>query len=287
LLLKNKRMIKKFLFFSAVISLASCGNSSTTLTDTPPKDSLPPQQVSQPENDLADFEFHTLVLNIPSPFEIVSLLPRAGVPYNTALPNPTGNQQKYTTSTKKGMNYGAYVVDLVYLSTNEQYAQLKDYFKACRSMAADLGAAESFDKLTGSRLEKSIDNKDTINMIMDQIYMEMDNYLRSNDRLLAATQILVGSWVESQYITLALVKDVSKDKNNEVLFTKIYEQRSSVDKLTELLKQYENEKEFNATIKEVNELAPLYKELKEGEPDKALLNKIYEKLSSIRTKIVS
>jgi hypothetical protein len=281
-------MIKKLLLFTAVAALTACSNSTDTssTSNTPPKDSVKPEQVPQPENDLADFEFHTLVLNIPSPFEIVSLLPRAGMAYNAALPNSTANAGRYMTSTKKGMNYGVYVVDLVYLSTNEQYAQVKDYFKTCRTMAGDLGAAESFDKLTGSRLEKSIDNKDTINKIMDQVYVEMDNYLRSNDRLLAATQILVGSWVESQYITLSLVKDAPKDKSNEVLFTKIYEQRASVDKLAELLKQYENEKDFKATIQQVYELGPLYKELKQGDPDKTLLNKIYDKLGAIRGNIV-
>ena len=281
-------MFKQLALFSFVIFLAACGNETpdNQKDKVDPKDSVKPTSVSQPENDMADFKFHVLVLNIPSPFEIISLLPKAGLSYNASMVNSTDNESKYATSTKKGLNYGAYVVDLVYLSTNEQYAQVKSYFKTSRSLASSLGAAQSFDKITGSRLEKNIDSKDTINKIVDQLYSEMDNYLRSNDRLLTATQILIGSWVESQYITLSLVKDAAKTKDNAVLFDKIYEQRASVAKLTELLKEYEKEKDLKSTIQDVNDLAKIYQELKQGDPDKALLNKLFDKLKMVREKMV-
>ena len=192
-------MIKKIIALSCVAVLTSCGGNNaekaTEATSSAVKDTTKKTAETSPTNELADFEFTTLVINIPSPFAIIGVLPKAGADFNESLLNPADKVAKYTTSTQKGLNYGTYVVDLVYLSTNQQYAQLKPYFKTSRDLAQSLDCLESFDKVAGKRLEKSMDKADTINKVMDQLYGEMDGYLRSNDRLLTATQILIGSWV--------------------------------------------------------------------------------------------
>ena len=283
-------MIKKVIFFSVAVALISCNNSTNQTTTETKKDSVakPSAAAAQPTNDLADFEFHTLVINIPSPFTIISELPKAGLTFNKSLVNSADNASKYTTSSKKAMNYGSYIVDLVYLSTNEQFSDVKSYFKTCKDFAKSLGCADSFDKIAGSRIEKNIDKKDTINKVIDQIYTEMDGYLRSNDRLLAATQILVGSWVESQYITVGIIKDEAKNDKNKALFQKVTEQGNTVNKLVDLLNQFATEKEFSAVIDELKKLQTVYKDVKVGaDIDKAQLAKIYDKLSGIRGKIVN
>lgn len=278
-------MIKKVITLSCLGLLFACGNetkptvAAETKADTTKKETT--------TNELADFKFTTLVINIPSPFEIISLLPKAGIPFNAALPNKTENESKYSTTTKKGLNYGVYVVDLIYLSTNEQFSQVKGYLKTTRSLAQSLDCAESFDKVAGARLEQNIDKKDTINKVIDQLYGEMDSYLRSNERLLTATQILVGSWVESQYLTTTLVKDVEKNASNEMLFTKINESKLVLDRLVELLGEFEKEKDFKPFITDLKDLQGTYKELKGtgSDIDKALLAKIQAKLAAMRTKI--
>lgn len=281
-------MFKKLLAFSFAAVLVSCGNDSTkTETSEVPKDTVKPVQQTQPENELADFEFHTLVINIPSPFEILTFLPKCGITYNKSLLNPVENETKYTTTTKKGLNYGVYIVDLVYLSTNEQFSDIKTYFKTARNLAQSLGCAESFDNISGSRLEKNIDQKDTINKVIDQIYIEMDSYLRSNERLLTATQILVGSWIESQYITTTLLKDQTKNVDNEILFKKVKEQNFTSQKLVQLLKEFEKEKDFKSVIAGVEELDKIYSGLHGDNIDKATIDKLAAKLTEVRGKIVN
>ena len=282
-------MIKKLITISCVALLISCGNSSTenTANTDDQKDTVTKEAVSQPTIDVADFQFQTLVINVPSPFEIITFLPKCNFPFNKSLLNITDNESKYTTTTKKGLNYGVYVVDLVYLSTNEQFSEVKNYFKTSKNLAQSLGCDESFNNIAGSRLEKNIDKKDTINKVIDQIYTEMDGYLRSNDRLLTATQILVGSWIESQYITVSFIKDVERNKDNDILFKKIIEQNFTSQKLVQLLKEYEKEKEFKATILAVGELDKIYSSIHNGELDKATLAKLYSKLIDARGKIVN
>ncbi len=280
-------MIKKTIIFSCAVLLLSCNNNTSdksTAADSK-KDTV--KANAQPENDLADFKFHTLVINIPSPFEIISLLPKSGIPFKQELINSVDNASKYTTTTKKGLNYGSYIVDLIYLSSNEHFSEVKSYFKTSGALAQSLGCAEIFDNIAGPRLEKNIDKKDTLNKIIDQVYSEMDNYLRSNDRLLTATQILVGSWIESEYLTVSLIKDQAKTKDNELVFQKVSQEAYTLEKLVQLLKEFEKEKDFKSIIEDLKDLQNLYKEYKGGDNEKAQLSKIYDKLCVVRGKVVN
>lgn len=281
-------MLKKSLVFVGAAFLVACGNNTQEHGTEPAKDTAKAEVVTQPENELADFKFRTLVINIPSPFEIVALSPKSGIAFKPEVVNPTDKASKYTTSTKKGLNYGVYMVDLVYLSANDHFSDVKSYFTASGTLAKSLEFYESFENVVGNRIENNIDKKDTINKIMDQVYTEMDSYLRSNDRLLTATHILVGSWVESQYITFSLIKDETKNAANEALFKKVVEQSFTSRKLVDVLKDYEKEKEFKPVIDGIKELDALYSTLhSENALTKEVVQKIYDKLSQVRSKIVS
>lgn len=280
-------MIKKIIVFSCVSMLLSCNNTTNPDSLNESQNDTVKNSITQPENELADFKFHTLVINIPSPFEIITLLPKSGIPFKQGLVNSTDNVTKYTTTTKKGLNYGVYIVDLVYLSSNEHFSEVKNYFKTSVILSQSLGCAEIFANIAGPRLENNIDKKDTINKIIDQIYMEMDNYLRTNDRLLTATQILVGSWIESQYLTVSLLKNETKNKNNELLFQKISQEGYTLEKLVQLLTEFEKEKDLKPIIEELKDLQNIYKEYKGGDIEKALLVKIYDQLSVVRGKVVN
>jgi hypothetical protein len=280
-------MFKKITILSMAAVLVSCGGSTTTPPAAEVKaDTVKPAKEEMPANDLADFKFSVMVTNIPSPFEIISLLPKAGCPFKIELANPVENVSKYNTSTKKALNYGGYVVDLIYISTNEQFGQVKPYFKTAHALAQALDCAESFEKIAGKRMEQNMDKKDTINKIIDQLYSEMDTYLRSNDRLLAATQIVVGSWIESQFITVSLIKDAEKTKQNEVLFERISLQKPTLDKLADLLVEFEKEKDMKFVTDAIKDLQTLYKAETSGSNiSKETLAKIYEKLNAVRTKM--
>jgi len=282
-------MLKKVIVYSCAAFLISCGsntsdNSSVSETG---KDNAQKDAPAQPENELADFKFHTLVINIPSPFEMITLSVKSGIPYKDGLVNSSSNESKYITSTKRGINYGLYIVDLAYLSNYEHFSEVKNYFKTTQELAQNLGFAESFDRIVGPRVEKNIDKKDTVNKVIDLVYIEMDKYLRSNDRLLTATQILVGSWIESQYIAVSLVKDATKNNNNKILFEKLQEQSFTSSKLVELLKEYEKEKDFKTTIDGVKELDKLFSSAQGKDLDKETLQKIYAKLTEVRSNIVN
>lgn len=282
-------MIKKIVLFSCVIALASCSQTNTNenSTNVPDTTVLNKEPVTLPENELADFKFRSLVMNIPSPFEAIVLLQNAELGYKAELVNPATKEAQYKTSGQKALNYGSYVVDLIYISSNEQFSLVKDYFKTSRNLAQGIDCAEIFDKIAGSRLETYVDKKDTINKVIDEVYLEMDAYLRTNDRLLTATQILVGSWVESQYITTSLIKDLQENDKNKAVFERFFEQGYTIEKLFELIKEFENDVELKPILKDLQSLDMLYRNAKADEAKKkTLANDAFKILQSTRGKIV-
>jgi hypothetical protein len=284
-------MFKKLIFFPMLALMASCGSNSTEPTTAPEAaktDSAQNSAATSPENEEAELMFTTMVLNIPSPFDIVSKIPRAGLQFDASLANSVDNSLKYISSVKKGMNYGGYLVDLVYVSTNKQFEQIKPYFKTTRALAKSLDCAESFDKIAGARLEKNIDKEDTINKVIIQIYSEMDNYLRSNDRLLTSIEIVVGSWIESQYLTLSLIKNTEVNANNDVLFKKVSQEKQTLEKLIDLLKDQEKEKEFAPLIKDIKDIHEIYvKDVKFNDISKEAVLKLYTKVQEARMRMIS
>jgi hypothetical protein len=235
-----------------------------------------------------DFKFHYLTANIPSPMELVDALPVAGIPFSKEILNAKENESKYLTSMKKALNFGVYSVDMAYLTTYEEYGMIKGYMGTSRSMAKSLDLTETFDKVVGQRLSGNAENKDSLRKIVDEAYFEVDNYMKNNERALASTEMLTGSWVESQYITLNMISKVDRSEKNALLFEKVFEQKRHLASLVSLLKEYENEKDLKPIIEKLSVLNTVYTSMKTDQlNDKKYMTMLAEKITEIRKMIVS
>jgi hypothetical protein len=288
-------MIKKsaFCFALASLVLASCQtepkkeDTATTVSATPGAPGNVVDSSKTAVNGLTDFKFQMVISNIPSPFETIIELTKVGVEFNKDLMNKPENEKKYLTTTQKALNYGVYGVDLAYLATNKGNTQGTKYFVTAHNLAVSLDAAESLDKFAGSRMDGHWDNKDTVAKVMDEAYAATDKYLRSGERQLAATQILTGSWVESQYITLNGMKGLVKDEKNQFLFKKLYEQKLHIGHLNSLLQEYIREKEFVPVINKLSSLNDEFKKIStEDDLTKERVNELASKVAEVRALII-
>lgn len=286
-----KHFVKAALLSFGTAFLISCGGEHKA-TEQTQADSTQTSQTADTSNnsavsEMADFKFHYLIANIPSPMEIVDALPKAGIAYSKDVLNPAENESKYQTSLQKSLNFGVYAVDMAYLTTNEQFAPAKNYLNTSRNLAKNLEMGEIFDKVLGNRLKDAADNKDTLKKVIDEAYYEVDNYMRSNERALAATEMLAGSWIESQYITLSLVKDQVVNEKNKVLFEKIFEQKRHLESMVSLFKEYEKDKAFKPIIDKFNNLNKMYSQMKmEDAQDAAYLAKLQKEVAALRAEVV-
>lgn len=262
--------------------LTSCGGNKETnqqstviTTDT------------TPINEAAQYNFLFTIGNLPSPFQVLDEVAKAELPVNTELLNPTANADKYQSSLKLAFNYGIYGVDLGYLVINSRLPEMVDYYASTRKVAEKLNLAETFDKF-GSRFESNSGNKDSLTKIIDEAYGATDNYLKSNERLQVATQILTGSWLEGQYLTVHLLKEKERSEQNEALYERIYEQGLHLDNIIKTMDQFKQDKELMGLKKEFDQLLEMYKELKSSKDvTPEYLNKLADKIAAVRNQIIS
>jgi hypothetical protein len=286
--MNNPKKILTVCISISSLLIASCGGNKeveTAKVDTMSTETAAPQESTVDE--MVDFKFKYLTANIPSPMELVDALPKAGISFSKDVLNPVESESKYNTSLQKAINFGIYSVDMAYLTTNEEYSMVKSYLNTSRNLAAALDLTETFDKVVGNRLNQNSENKDSLRKVIDEAYYEVDNYMRNNERALAATQMLTGSWIESQFITLSLIKNVDKNEQNAMLFDKVFEQKRHLASLVSLLKEYEKEKTFKPLIDQIYELNNQYSAMKTADvSNKEFLTKLATSVAKIRNGLV-
>src|SRR5207247_1661839 len=97
-------------------------------------------------------------------------------------------------------------IDLAYIGNYGKNQDLINYYLVTKKLAEELGVEESFTKFT-DRFKENEGNRDSLIRIIDMAYAETDKYMKSNERLLSSSQVLAGSFAESLYLSLMLLKD--------------------------------------------------------------------------------
>lgn len=264
--------------------LSSCGSNKNENTENTqvvvPVDTTP-------INEAAQYNFLFTIGNLPSPFQVLEEVSKAELPVNTDLLNPTANAEKYHSSLKLAFNYGIYGVDLGYLVINSRLPEMVDYYSSTRKVAEKLNLAETFDKF-GSRFESNSGNKDSLTKIIDEAYGATDNYLKTNERLVSATEILTGSWLEGQYLTVNLLKAQERSEKNEPLYERIYEQGLHLDNIIKTIDQFKDDKELMNLKKDFDNLLALYKELHSPQDvTQEYLEKLSKNIATVRNQLIN
>lgn len=270
--------------FAISFTLFSCGgnkdgNDESGNTTTAPADTTPLDEV-------ATFHFSYTIANLPSPIVIFDEFTKSGLPVDAGLLNPSSNVKKYTTTMKQAFNYGIYGVDLAYLVINERHTDIYNYYNSSKELANALNLGETFKKFV-DRFEANSENRDSLTHVIDEAYGATDTYLRSNERLETASQILAGSWLECQYITVELLKHETRSASNEILYQRVWEQRVYLDNIGKVLAEFTGNPEMASIKTDFDGLLAIYKEPADSKAiDTAFLKKLSEKLTAVRANII-
>jgi hypothetical protein len=196
-----------------------------------------------------------IVYSIPSPLRSVSLLKRAGGHYVDGIVNSPDNVKSYVTNNEMSFNLGVYGADLAYTSLYDQTQVSIKCMKACKILAENIGISNAFmSNNLLSRFESNLSNKDSLLMIISELYRESGNYLRENDNNSGAALMLAGGWVESLYIGTK-----TNEKNNKKeLAQRISEQKGSLKNLIGILSDYKDQQGFNELLKDLEDLNTVF-----------------------------
>ncbi len=267
---------------ACLLLLGSCNNSNNQ------SDSKATTAVADttPASEMATFQFTYTIANLPPPMQVLDEFGKSKLEVNTSLLNPAENVDKYMTAMKQAMNYGIYGVDLGYLVVNNRTLDVIKYYGTAKKLAEQLGMAETFNRFV-SRFEANNNNRDSLTRVIDDAYAATDAYLRSNQRLETASQVLAGSWLECQYLTVKSLLSTTRNADNEILYQRVWEQRLYLDNITKLLNEFSDDAAVKKVKKDFEALLAIYKEPSdESQINKDFLNKLASSLETTRQNII-
>ncbi|HRH63450.1 MAG TPA: hypothetical protein PLI68_09000 [Bacteroidia bacterium] len=256
-MIKTASTTKLILGLAITALLASCGgDSSEGGSHSNPQDSAAQSEMTKKAKKV----FYA----IPSPVEMANMIKQSGANYNKDLLNPKENVSKYTTNTSMALNLGIYGADLSYTSIFDQTQPSMQYMGCSKKLADALGITGAFTPETVDRLEKNVNNKDSLLQIVSDAYLTTDAYLKENERASTSALIIAGGWIEGLYIA---TKIASKDAKNGEISTRIAEQKSVLENLISLIESYPNDPSLADVLNQLKSLNEVYNGIG-GEPTK-------------------
>ncbi len=196
---------------------------------------------------------------VPSPSELSAMIKATGANYNKNMLNPASNEAKYTSIIQKAMNLGVFGADLSYTSTFDQTQEAMVYMGVCKKLADGLGITGAINENTVKRMEKNLNNKDSLLKIISDTYLETDIYLKNNDRAGVSALVVAGGWIEGLYISVNIA---SQNANNEMIVKRIAEQKLILENLIGLLETNEANDNAPEMMTELKALKAIYDNVK-------------------------
>ena len=294
--------IKKHLLVASVgFLLFSCG-------EEPKKEMAHIETPEEPSTDIVERsdKIQKMFFNIPSPMETTKILQEAGATYEFTLPSNPSAVDEYQSIVEQSLNMGVYGADLNYATVFDQTTETMLYLQCTRTLGKELGVDQVFNEETLDRIEWNLEIKDSMQIIITEIFWEMNSTLEEEDRQSISTLIIAGGWIEGVYLSTQLAR-IAPD--NEALKSRIAEQKYSLSNLIGLLSSYEDNDDSHDILEELRELDAIFSKITEvktdGENSKdedgvttiggsiklgmddAILEEITAKIVEIRTDIIN
>jgi hypothetical protein len=251
--------MKKYLLILIASSLLiACGEDPEPIEDTniveAIDNALTPERAKKAQQ---------IFRTVPSPLETASIFKKAGAAYNAEFTNPVNNVNKYSTNIQKAINFGVYGADLSYANLFEQSQACMLYMNSSKKMADGLGITSAFNAETLERMEKNINNRDSLMTIINDAFWSADAYLKENGQDNLSALIIAGGWIEGLYLG---TQSLNHETPNEELMQKIADQKYSINNLMELMGTY-NDKEIGKMALKLAKIKATYDKIEEIEAE--------------------
>lgn len=215
---------------------------------------------------------------IPTSFEVIQLINKAGASYILSICNPVDNASKYFTEKAKALNLGVYGADLAYSTTYQMKQETMNYLNVSKKLIDELNISTGFNRELAQKVEKNIDNKDSLILIITDSFYDSYKYLVENGKDNLSLMVITGSWVEGLYIT----SQIALTSRNNTEFIKIMaNQKAPLSKLEELMQPRAQDKEIGELISALKPIVDIYSKV-EGE---TLTNEQFQAIVENITKV--
>jgi hypothetical protein len=248
-----------------LLAFVSCRNSSNNSGQFvfPEADSIPVSEALK----LSPEAIADISKNITSPVEIANLLQKLEVPFSQSYLASSIDANKQSTNFDKALKLGILGADLGYLNIYERTGSSLEILSSIRKLAEDIKVGQYFDFETIKKLSQNNSNLDSLLSLSINSYTQIDTYLRNNDRGHLSSLMIIGVWIEAQYLATQVVSQYP----NKILADRIAEQKIILNDLMLLISPYCNrDSEFTSLCKSLQEIKEKYREVRitysQGDP---------------------
>ncbi len=242
------RTLVHFLLLFLIVAATSCNNNTKSGSDAS-------KDLMKNMADKEDAVEEVIGYPIPTSYEVVDLLNKAGAPFNIGIINPTNSVSKYVSTTDKAINLGIYGADLSYASTYNYTQSVREYLNASRQLIDELQISSTFNEDFTEKFEANIDNKDTLISLITDSFYDTYNYLQKNEQDVTSVLVVTGSWIESVYIA----SQIYFTAQNKDPFVKILvNQKNSLAQLLKLLEPVKDDSSVSDIYTKLQEIEKIY-----------------------------
>ncbi|HBH07320.1 MAG TPA: hypothetical protein DDX92_12040 [Flavobacteriales bacterium] len=225
-------MIRNILIIliSAAYFTSSCGDGSkgTENTGTSQSDTI---RVDNDEDDEDE-----LIIFIPPPVELLSVLSEVGVKYRQGTLFPIDKKDQFNTAFKKYLVLGAYSADMAYCVLQNQNQKSLEYMNATNDLSEELGL-NSMTQMRNyvERYEENIGNNDSLQQLINEFLESNDAFYEDNNIMHISYIVYAGAWLESMNVGINSITSFDE----EALSYRLSEQ---INILSDIIRLLENKK---------------------------------------------
>jgi hypothetical protein len=257
--MRKSRMTVRLIIIQLIIVLLFpfCRNSTSRQAEFvfPDADSIP---LSEAEK-LSDEALDDISRNISSPVEIAEILHRMSVPFSTSYLASSIDAGRISTSFDMALKLGILGADLGYLNMFEKTGTSIDVLSSIKKLAEGINVGQFFDFETIKRLSVNRSNLDSLFLLSNNSYNQIDKFLREKGRGQLSALMLTGVWIEGQF----LATQVLKQYPDSILRNRVGEQKVILNDLLMLLAPYCNAgKEYKELCQNMQDIKEKYRDVR-------------------------
>ncbi len=246
MLSKLVKIQQLFIFILASIVIISCKPSSDKQEN---EERIPLREI---DTSTVLLKINNTLFTLPSPYQATYSIKNSNIAFKKSLLNPPDNVSNYTTNFKQAINVGIYGTDLGYLNIYDQIPDVISYFTVIKKLSQELGIHNAIQVDIIDKIERNIDNQDSLLYYLTGTYRQFDSYLKTNNRKDIGVLIITGGWIESLYI----LSHAAVESKNRQIINRLGEQKHPLDNLIEILSPYYyKSKDFSLLIDDLVDLA--------------------------------
>ena len=198
-----------------------------------------------------------VIYSLYLPTDITRLFEETGTGFNPDLLIPFERIPFYEDPGQMALLVGSLGVDLSYCKLFERILESAECYKHIELLADKLELPQEIFEKSSTDLEEYINKPDSLTVLLDQVYSDVDRYFKEHNQESLASLSLLGGWLETMYIGVKIFQDKSILEMGD----RILQQKYALNSLVGLLANYQESLMVRHYMHPLNKLKKAYEKV--------------------------